>query len=295
MRQRSAWLRSRRTSSASCESGRQHALQFMRHHGDGAQRRSQLMGRGGGQRAQRRQALFARQSKLGGGKTGRHPGAFAGDAPSIDRGKSDAEHQRGPEAGLIKLRQHEMLGRRPGQRFVHHRDQRSRRQRDATQDQRIAQIEGRRRDDDGSDEHQGERIGDAAGEIKKGRQLQHVVSEINGRLAVGEPVAGRIAQGQDDIETGAEGYASQALNERQGIAEAEIDDEQSRRLAGRRHPAQIGQSAKAHAPSDRRSPQRLVSPARPLRLFLRIRRRHGLTGCLFASRARNTINQFYRT
>jgi hypothetical protein len=282
MRQRSAWLRSRR------------AFELVRHHGDGAQRRAQLVGRGRGQRAQRRQALFARQSKLGGGKTGRHPRAFAGDAPGIDRGKSDAEHERSPQAGLIKLRQHEMLGQRPGQRFVHHRDQRSRRQRDATQDQRIAQIEGRRRDDDGSDEHQGERIGDAAGEIEKGRQLQHVVSEINGRLAVGEPVAGRMAQGQDDVETGAEGYASQALNERQGIAEAEIDDEQSRRLAARRHPAQIRQGAKAHAPSDRRSPRGLYHP-RPLRLFLRIRRRHGLTGCLFASRARNTINQFYRT
>ena len=99
---------------------RQRALQLARHHRDGAERRAQLMRRRGGQRAQRRQAMLARQRQLGGGQARRHARGFRCDAPGIDRGEADADHQRRPDAGLVKLRQQQRFACRPGQRLVHH-------------------------------------------------------------------------------------------------------------------------------------------------------------------------------
>ena len=111
------------------------------------------------------------------------------------------------------------------QRIVHHGDHRGDRQREGAQDQRVAEIERRGRDDDRRDEHQSERIGDAAREIEKNRQLQHVIGQIDRRFAVGEAVARRIAQGENHVESGAERNAGHALDERQRITEAKIDDD----------------------------------------------------------------------
>ena len=52
-------------------------------------------------------------------KPGRHARRFAGDAPGIDRGEADADHERSPDAALIERRQEQRLVRRPGQGLVH--------------------------------------------------------------------------------------------------------------------------------------------------------------------------------
>ena len=49
-------------------------------------------------------------------------------------------------------------------------------------------------------EHQGKGIGDAAGEIKQRRQLQHIEGEIIAGFAIGEAMAGGIAQRQHHIQ-----------------------------------------------------------------------------------------------
>jgi len=217
--------------------------------------------------------MLARQRELGGGETGRHPRAFAGDAPGIDRGEADSQNQRRPKASQIERRQVEIFGRRPGQRIVHHRYDGRGSQRNAAEYQRIAEVERRGRDDDGCDEHQGEGVGDAARQIEQNRELQHIVGEIDCRFAIGETMTRRIAQGENDIEPGAERHASKALGERQRIAKTEIDHEQRRRLSGGGHPTQIRQSAQTDAAAHRRNLRRRHGlPAR--RLHFRVSRLH---------------------
>ncbi len=118
------------------------------------------------QRAQSRQTMLACQRQLGRGQARLHTCCFAGNTPGIDRGETDADHQRGPDTRLIKLRQIEMLARRPWQRAMSNRDQRHGDESEPRQDQRIAKIERCRGDDDGGEKHQREGIGDAAGQIQ---------------------------------------------------------------------------------------------------------------------------------
>ena len=152
-RQRSAWLAQQAHILDFGRIFRQTAFQFARHHRDGAERRAQLM------RRRRRQARPATPDDVRAPapaawrQARRHARGFAGDAPGIDRGEADADHQRRPDAGLIKLRQTAVpRPRAQGNGPCTDRDQRRRRQGDAGQDQRIAQIEGR-----GGDHHRAPR------------------------------------------------------------------------------------------------------------------------------------------
>ena len=146
----------------------------------------------------------------------------------------------------------DLLSARPGQRPMPNRDQRHDHERDARENEGVAQVERGRRDHHGREEHQREGIGDAAGEIEKRRELQHVEGEINRRLTIGRAMAGRIAQRQDDIEHRACADEAGALCERQGITETEIDDEQGRRLSADGQPAQVGQRTQPDAAARRR-------------------------------------------
>ena len=74
---------------ARCRSGASRAISLATI-GDGGQRRAQLVGGGGGQRAQGRQPLFARQHRLGDVERQLHARRLAGRLPGIAGGEGDA-------------------------------------------------------------------------------------------------------------------------------------------------------------------------------------------------------------
>ena len=159
--------------------------------------------------------------------------------------ESDSD-ERCPDACLIKHRQREFFSARPGQRLVPDGNDRHRRERDRRQDQGIAEIERRRCDHDRRQGYEREGIGDAAGEKQKRRELKDVEGQIDRRLAIGQPVAGRVAQRQAHVQHGTGTDDCGALDERQCGTETEKDEEERRRLSANRHPAQVRQGAQAY-------------------------------------------------
>ena len=74
--------------------------------GDGGQRRAELVRRGGGQGAQRRQPLLARQHRLGDVERQLHPRRLGRRLVGVAGGEGDADDQRDGEADAIDDRQH---------------------------------------------------------------------------------------------------------------------------------------------------------------------------------------------
>ena len=134
------------------------------------------------------------------------------------------------------------------------RDHRDRNERQAAEKQRIAQIERRRRDHHRRQEHQREGIFDSARQVEKGAKLQHVISEIDRRLAIGEAVGRRIADSKDNVEERAHRNGDHAGDDRQRIVEAEMHDPDGCRLPTDSKPAQIAERAQPHAAARRTGP-----------------------------------------
>ncbi len=96
--------------------GRQAAAHLLGHDLDGGQGRAELVGGGGGEAAEGRQALLAGQHGLGGGERQLHARRLGRRLPGVGGGETDADHQGGQLAPTIEGRQDERRGVGPRQR-----------------------------------------------------------------------------------------------------------------------------------------------------------------------------------
>ena len=221
--------------------------------GDGGEGRAQLMGGGGGKAAHRRDVLLAREGQLGRGVGIAHLARFLGDRPGIERNERSRAQQRGPDAKHVeRLRlEHDAAAR--GQRHVEdgkHADRGHGERRKP--DHRPARQDGGGYRHRRQQQHR-EGILQPAGQQQENAELQRVVSEIERRLAIAEPRPGMARQGRGDVEDRRGRHDGECALQRQVEAERVMRDEQRRRLAAHRHPADQHQ----HAQADRNVGSRL--------------------------------------
>ena len=76
--------------------------QLLGDHGDGRERRAELVRRRGGETVERVQLLLARQHHLGGGQRVRHLPRLLGEPPGIERQEDHARQHRGQEADVVE-------------------------------------------------------------------------------------------------------------------------------------------------------------------------------------------------
>ena len=237
--------------------GRRLAGHLLGDDGDGGQRRAELMGGGGGQGAEGRQPLLARQDRLGDVQGQRHARRF-------DRGLAHIA-RRERDAGEVGDRRADLEGHRHGEARARHvrqrqgdegQDQRGRRGQPA-QDQHGRQGQGGRRQGHGRDQDQQEGVGRTAGEEDQRADLQDVDGELGGGLAVAEHALARRQPGQQ-VHPGARARH----RERQRVGQDEAHPhggEQQQGFARHHQPAQGDQGAHAQAAPMHRAPRPVLA------------------------------------
>ncbi len=204
------------------------------------------MGGGGGQGAQRREPLLARQHRLGDVQRQRHARRFhrglphiAGgerDAGDIGQGRAHSEAHRDRHRHAGRLRQRQGGEGQPG------RDE----DRQGAQDQHRPERQGGRGQGHRRDQHQDEGIRRAAGEEDQRADLQDVDTELDRGLAVAEHPLARGGDAGQQVEPGACAHHREA----QGVGHRKAqhhDQQQQCHLARHDHPAQGDERAHPQA------------------------------------------------
>ena len=237
-RQRSAWLCSSARSSAKLPSRRRVARQLLGHHGDGGERRAELVRGRGGQAVERVQLLLAGQHHLGGGQRIGHLARLLGEPPGVERQEQHAGEHRGQHADIVERRQIEAARRVPRQRPVEEYEQRGGPGRQHAERDRVARRQrgGRDRHRRHDQEHEG--VLDAAGQIEQRGELKDVVGQQDGGERGAEPGARGVAHAQEDVEPCGQRDQGQADADVELEAEAEVDVADGRQLADHAEPAQ---------------------------------------------------------
>ncbi len=153
------------------------ALQFLGDEHDRRKRRAELMGGGGGEAVERGQPLFAREHEFRRRKRLSHLPRLLFDAPGIDRDEDDARHERGPKPQHIVERQDRRLSAGPGQRQMIPREDRRDHHCEGRQERGHAEPLRRGGHGNGHNEKESKRVFEAARQVKKRRQLQHIVAQ----------------------------------------------------------------------------------------------------------------------
>ena len=189
--------------------------------------------------------LFARQHEFGRRERVGEVARLLGDAPGVDAGEGEAEHERHPVAELVEGRQHRPVLAGPGQRQVVAAEQGREPHRQQAENQRALRRQGRGRDHHRRQEEDRERVLQAACHEEQGRELGDVEAEQGGRGPVLQAVAQREADAQRDIEPGGDRDDAEAPAEGQGEAEAEMHAGDGEALACDGKPAQPDQRIEA--------------------------------------------------
>ena len=191
-RQRSAWLCSSAMSSAKLPPGGCVARQLLGHHGDGGERRAELVRGGGGEAVERVQLLLAGEHHLGGRERLGHLPRFLGQPPDVEREEHHAGQHGGQHADVVE--QSADRSRPAGTRAAAgRRTQASARGcgRQHAERDRVARRQRRGRDRDRRHDQEHEGVLDAAGKVEQSGELHDVVGEQGGGERRAEPGARR--------------------------------------------------------------------------------------------------------
>ncbi|GBE43464.1 hypothetical protein BMS3Bbin10_01541 [bacterium BMS3Bbin10] len=196
------------------------------------------MGGGGGESVERGHVLLARQNRLGGRQRLGHLPRFLGDPLSVKSKEDGPRNQRRPDAENICQRKNQGFAGIPGQGQMKHGEGSDADSGQQPQKHGMAHRLLRRRDRHGRNDQEGKGILQTAREIKKRRDLQHIVSQHGRSIVAPEPQAARIAYTQKNIEPRRERDDGDAQADRQIEAQSEIHQCDGSRLTEHRNPAQ---------------------------------------------------------
>ncbi len=226
---------------------RYRSFQLLGNDDDGRQRRSQFVRRSGGETVERMQLLFAGEHELGRRQRVRHLPRFLGKPARVKTHEKQAADHRGPHADAVEGMQVEGLPGIPGQRQIEVGEKAGHHDGQATQQQSADRRQARRRNGDRGDDQEGERIVEAAGQVKQGGELHHVVGEQRRRHRRRQPVAGRKAQPHERVERRGKADDDEAMDNRQIEAEHQVNAKHGDQLADDADPAQPRQCLQAYA------------------------------------------------
>lgn len=94
-------------------------------------------------------------------------------------------------------------------------------------------------------QHQRKGVLQPAGQVEQHRELEDVEGEIEGGLALAQPLAAVAAHLQTQVQQGGDGDHAEAGGHRHGRAETEGDQDQGRDLSGQGDPADDDEGADA--------------------------------------------------
>ena len=236
--------------------GRREPGEFARDERDGAERRAEVMRSRRRESVELREMLLARQHQLGRRQRVGEIARLLGDAPGVDAGEGEAQHERDPVSELVVERQHRPVGPGPGQRQVKAAEQGRERRGKQSQSECALRRQGRRRDQHRGEEQEGEGVLQPSGHVEQGGELDDVEGEQRGGGAVLQAVAQRKAHAQRDVEPGRDGDDAEAPAEGQEEAEAEMDAGDGDALPGNGQPAQPHQGVEPQMPARARRGRR---------------------------------------
>ena len=163
-------------------------FEFTRDQEDRRQRRPEFVRGGGGKAIDLGQVLLAGQHQFGRGQRVGQFSGFLGDLERIERGDSDRDHDREPDAQQIDRRQHHRIVAVPWQRQMEKHQCRGAGDRKHTKCNGQPDWQRRCRDQDRREEQEGERILQAAGEEQKGGKFDDVEREQGRRVDRFQPL-----------------------------------------------------------------------------------------------------------
>ena len=192
-RQRRAWVRSRRISSAKGEDWVELPLDLAGDDENGGERGAQFMGGGGGEPVQLGEVLLARQHEFGRRERRRDLAQLLGDLPGIHADISEGEKVREPDAEHVDARQFEPAFARPGQREMSDHEHARTGHRESREHQGEPHRQGGRRDQHRAEKQERERILQPAGEEQERGKFDNVDGEQPRDRLRCEPLVAAIA------------------------------------------------------------------------------------------------------
>ena len=135
--------------------------------------------------------LRAGENELGGGERACGLTRLRRDPIGVERHESGADRERRPYARFVERRQVEPSASDPGQRQAEAQERGRRHEREGEQAERPRQRQRRRRNRDRGEQEDDEGVGDPSGKEEEDGELENVVGEEDGRVALAEPGAER--------------------------------------------------------------------------------------------------------
>ena len=222
------------------------AFNFAHHHGDGGERRAKFMSRRGGKSVELREVLLARQHKLRRRQRIRKLARLLGDLPRIDADITDRQQRREPHADNIGFRKLQRLFALPGELIVEE-DQHRRAQHGKNPEQQShARRQCCRRDQDRSQQQEGKRVLQPAGEIQERRKLRDVEAQQKGGAVGLKPSGLGEADLKRDVEQRRQRDHRKARPDRNVELEAEMHDQDGHDLPEDGKPTQPHQRVEPH-------------------------------------------------
>ena len=221
-------------------------LQLLGNHRNSRQRRAEFVRGGGRQSVELREMLLARQHQFGGGQRVGELARFLGDLPSIDADEADGEQDREPDADHVDRRQLQRIVAVPRQRIMREHQHGRAGHREGAEHQREARRQRGRRQQHRTQEQEGERILQSAGQEQQHRQFGDVEGEQPGGAVGLQPLRHVETQAQRHVEPGRQRDHREAGPDRQRKIEPEIDHQHGGGLADDGEPTQPYQRVEAH-------------------------------------------------